>query len=102
MHDYTTADLDPETRGMLDFAVKLTREPTAMQESDVQTLRGLGLSDEQILSVVGITCLFNFMNRLADGLGVDIGAQRQEAMDRWVTGPARDLDWLWAAKGTRV
>ncbi len=83
---------------MLDFAVKLTKEPTTMQESDVQGLRNLGLSDEQILSVVGITCLFNFMNRLADGLGVDIGPERQEAMDRWVTGPARDQDWLWAAK----
>ena len=98
MHDYTTADLEPATRGMLDFAVKLTRSPAEMQESDVQALRGLGLSDEQILSVVGITCLFNFMNRLADGLGVDIGAERQEAMSRWVTGPAREQGWLWAGK----
>ena len=87
---------------MLDFAVKLTREPTEMQESDVQRLRDLGLTDEEILSVVGITCLFNFMNRLADGLGVDIDADRQQAMDRWVSGPARDQDWLWAFKGQRV
>ena len=87
---------------MLDFAVKLTREPTEMQESDVQRLRDLGLTDEELLSVVGITCLFNFMNRLADGLGVDIDADRQQAMDRWVSGPARDQDWLWAFKGQRV
>ena len=73
-----------------------------MQESDVLTLRELGLSDEQILSVVGITCLFNFMNRLADGLGVDIGPERQEAMERWVTGPARNQDWLWAPRESRV
>lgn len=73
-----------------------------MRESDVAELRSLGLIDEQILSVVGITCLFNFMNRLADGLGVDIEAERQRAMDGWVTGPARDLDWLWAFKGQRV
>ena len=102
MHDYTTADLDPQTRGMLDFAVKLTREPTEMRESDVQVLRDLGLTDEQILSVVGITCLFNFMNRLADGLGVDIDADRQQAMDRWVTGPAREQEWLWVGKGMGV
>ena len=82
--------------------MKLTREPTEMQESDVQRLRDLGLTDEEILSVVGITCLFNFMNRLADGLGVDIDADRQQAMDRWVSGPARDQDWLWAFKGQRV
>ena len=87
---------------MLDFAVKLTRTPTEMQEADVAALRGLGLSDEQILSVVGITCLFNFMNRLADGLGVDIGAERQEAMNSWVTGPAREQEWLWTEKELQI
>ncbi len=87
---------------MLDFAVKLTKEPTEMRQSDVQKLRDLGLTYEQILSVVGITCLFNFMNRLADGLGVDIEAERQRAMDGWVTGPARDQDWLWAFKSQRA
>ena len=87
---------------MLDFAVKLTREPTKMQESDVQALRKVGLNDEQILSVVGITCLFNFMNRLADGLGVDTEADRQQAMDRWVTGPAREQAWLWAARESKI
>ena len=55
MHDYTKADLDAETRGMLDFATKLTKEPTNMSEADVNGLRALGLSDEQILSVVLIT-----------------------------------------------
>ena len=102
MHDYTAADLDQQTRGMLDFAVKLTRQPTEMREADVLQLRELGLTDEQILSVVGITCLFNFMNRLADGLGVDIDAERQQAMDGWVTGPARNQEWLWAFKEQRV
>ena len=72
LHDYTKVDLDPQTRGMLDFAVRLTRDPTSMRETDVQTLRGLGLSDEQILSVVLITCCFNFMTRHADGIGVDV------------------------------
>ncbi len=90
------ADLDSQTRGILDFSAKLTRDPAGMQESDVQSLRDLGLSDEQILSTVGITCLFNFMNRLADGLGVDISAERQEAMSGWVTGPARQQEWLWS------
>jgi len=73
--------------------VKLTREPAKISERDVQDLMGLGLTDEQILSTVGVTCLFNFMNRLADGLGVDIPAERQEVMSRWVTGPAKEQDW---------
>ena len=50
MHDYTKADLDPQTRGMLDYAAKLTRDPSSMQEVDVKGLRGLGLGDEQVLS----------------------------------------------------
>ena len=90
------ADLDPQTRGILDYSAKLTRDPVGMEESDVQHLRDLGLSDEEILSTVGITCLFNFMNRLADGLGVDIPAERQATMSRWMTGPARQRDWLWS------
>ena len=98
MHDYTKADLDPETRGMLDFAVKLTREPTNMSEADVKGLRALGLTDEQILSVVLITCTFNFMTRLADGLGVQVPAGRQEAHERWLTGPALQQEWLMTAK----
>ena len=98
MHDYTKADLDRETRGMLDFAVKLTREPTNMSEADVKGLRALDLTDEQILSVVLITCTFNFMTRLADGLGVPVPKGRQEAHERWLTGPALQQEWLMTAK----
>ena len=43
LHDYTKADLDPQTRGMLDYAAKLTRDPGAMRETDAQKLRDLGL-----------------------------------------------------------
>jgi len=99
MHDYTRAELDPQTRGMLDFAVKLTCEPASMQQTDVQQLRSLGLSDEQILSVVLITCVFNFMTRLADGLGVEVHPERQEAIEQWLTGPARQKEWLMKPKG---
>ena len=99
MHDYTKADLDPETRGMLDFAVKLTRDPSSMEKADVETLRGLGLSDERILSVVLITCVFNFMTRLADGLGVEVPEGRQEWIESWLTGPAVGQEWLMKAKG---
>ena len=94
LHDYTKADLDPQTRGMLDFAANLTRRPGAMRESDVQGLRGLGLTDQQILSVVGITCLYNFMTRLADGLGVELEQGKQDSAERWLTGPVKNQDWL--------
>ncbi len=99
MHDYRNADLDPATRAMLDFATKLTREPWAMRESDVIALRKRGLSDEQILSVVLITCTFNFMTRLADSLGVEVPDGRQEYVETWLDSPARDQEWLMRAKG---
>ena len=99
MHDYTKADLDPQTRGMLDYAAKLTRDPTSMERSDVETLRSLGLSDEEILSVVLITCQFNFMTRLADGLGVEVPPGRQEAHERWLSPAAAQQEWLMVPKG---
>ena len=98
MHDYRNADLDPATRAMLDFSAKLTRTPTSMQEADAQNLRLHGLSDEQILSVVLIACAFNFMTRLADGLGVQVPEDRQKRVDGWLSGPAREQDWLLKAK----
>ncbi len=98
MHDYSRADLDAQTRGLLDFTAKLTREPSSMRESDVQHLRGLGLTDEQVLSVVLITCVFNFMTRLADGLGVEYPPQGQESVLGWLRGPARDQEWMFASK----
>ena len=55
LHDYTQAELDPQTRGILDFAVKLTRDPSSMEKADVDALRSLGLVDEQILSAAVTT-----------------------------------------------
>ena len=98
MHDFSQADLDPQTKGMLEYAAKLTKNPTSMEKSDVERLRQLGLTDEQILSVVLITCNFNFMTRLADGLGVEVDDGRQEAAERWLKGPALEQNWLMKAK----
>ncbi len=98
MHDYRNANLDPQTRAMLDYATKLTREPTSMQQYDVIALRETGLADEQILSVVLITCNFNFMTRLADGLGVEVPKERQKYVETWLDSPARDQQWLMKAK----
>ncbi len=98
MHDYTKADLDPQTRGILDYAAKLTRDPTSMQRADVEALRDLGLSEEQILSVALITCQFNFMTRLADGLGVEVPPGRQEAHQRWLSTATAGQKWLMEEK----
>lgn len=69
-----SGDLAPLTaadRAMLDFAVKLAREPRSMTRDDIETLRAAGFSDTAIHDVVQITGFFSYYNRLADGLGID-------------------------------
>lgn len=56
---------------MLDFAIKLTRTPGAMRREDLEPLRTLGFDDVAIHDIVQVTALFNYYNRLADGLGID-------------------------------
>jgi uncharacterized peroxidase-related enzyme len=92
--DYTQADLDATDRRMLDFAVKLTREPASVTRGDVEDLRAEGFSDGQVLSIVLVTSLCNSMDRLADGLGVDVPPSYQAAVQRWLTGPASHAEWL--------
>ena len=98
MHDYTKADLDDQTRGMLDFAVKLTVDPSANKKADIERLRSLGLSEQQILSTVLITCNFNFMTRLADGLGVELQDNRVEAAKLWMSPEVQAISWLMEPK----
>ena len=52
---------------MLDYAVKLTREPGAMGEEDVDGLRAAGFDDTAILDVCQVVAYYNYVNRLADG-----------------------------------
>lgn len=69
--DYRAAPISDVERAMLDFAHKLTRTPERMVEADVEALRAAGLDDETIHDVVQVTALFNYFDRLADGLGID-------------------------------
>ena len=57
---------------MLEFAEKLTARPAEVEASDVRRLRDAGYSDLGILDIVLLTCYRNFINRLADGLGVKV------------------------------
>lgn len=57
---------------MLDYAYKLTRTPWDMEKADVEQLRDNDFSDRAILDINQITGYYNFVNRLADGLGVEL------------------------------
>jgi uncharacterized peroxidase-related enzyme len=65
-----SAQLPDRLRKVIGYALKLTRTPDAMSEADVEALREAGLSDEEILHVNLIGSYFNFVNRIALGLGV--------------------------------
>ena len=56
---------------MLDYAVQLTLRPSKMLRADVENLREAGLGDAEILDVCQVTSYYNYVNRLADGLGVE-------------------------------
>ena len=57
---------------MLDYALKLTLEPWNMEEADVEELRDAGFSNTGILDIAHVTSYYAYVNRLADGLGVDL------------------------------
>lgn len=68
--DYRTADLEPADRAMLDYVAKLTLTPARVQHEDVENLREHGFDDTGILQINLIASWFNYINRVADGLGV--------------------------------
>jgi len=68
--NYRHVELDPRDRTMLDFAVKLTKTPEACGQSDVEQLRQVGYSDEDILHIVEVTAIFNYNVRLATATGL--------------------------------
>ncbi len=61
-------------RAMLEYTAKLTLEPWTMNQTDVAALREAGFSDEAILDVNQVAGYYAFVNRLADGLGVELEA----------------------------
>lgn len=69
-----SASLPPRLRALVDYALKLTERPSEMERGDVEALRRHDLSDGDILTVNLIASYFNFVNRIALGLGVELSA----------------------------
>ena len=59
---------------MLDYAVKLTLTPGQMGDEDVESLREVGFEQAAILDICQVVSYFNYVNRMADGLGVELEA----------------------------
>lgn len=70
--DYRHAKLDPQNRAMLDYVVKVTRAPGRVTVDDIDGLRHAGFDDRAIHDICTITAYYAFVNRIADGLGVEL------------------------------
>ncbi len=64
--------LEPKYRALLNYAMKVTLTPAACTENDVVALRSVTASDVEIHATVQVAAYFNYINRIADGLGVDL------------------------------
>jgi uncharacterized peroxidase-related enzyme len=68
--DHTQAELSPQDRAMLDYVAKLTADAARVTAADLDELRRHGFDDRAILQMNLIASWFNYINRVADGLGV--------------------------------
>ena len=68
--DYKTAPISEQDKVMLDYVMQLTRDATRISEQDHERLRAAGFEDRGILQITLIASWFNYINRVADALGV--------------------------------
>jgi len=68
--DYRTAPISEQECVMLDYVAQLTRDATGIGKDDHAKLRNVGFEDRAILQMTLIASWFNYINRVADALGV--------------------------------
>ena len=68
--DFRTAPITDQDKAMLEYVVKLTRDATQCSRADHGNLRAAGFDDRGILQITLIASWFNYINRVADALGV--------------------------------
>jgi len=63
---------------MLCYAEKLTKKPNSVKKEDIKRLKEIGLSDKDILDLNQVVSYFNYVNRIAEGLGIDLEEGKEE------------------------
>ena len=71
--DYRTAPISEQDKAMLDYVVQITRDATRISPANHDRLRSYGFDDRGILQITLIASWFNYINRVADALGVGRG-----------------------------
>ena len=67
--DYRRAGLDPKTRAMLDYAIKITRTPVECDKADIERLRSLGFGLDDVYDITTTASVYNYNNRVAEAAG---------------------------------
>lgn len=70
--DPAAAELAPADRALVDYATRLTRNPDAVTADDISELRQAGFDDRAIHDACQVVAYFAYVNRVADGLGVEL------------------------------
>jgi uncharacterized peroxidase-related enzyme len=70
--DWRKADLDPADVALCDYTEKLTKYPARVGSDDIERLRAAGFDDQGISSATQVIAYFNYINRIAEGLGVPL------------------------------
>ena len=73
------AGLDVRRKVMLSYAIKLTQTPGQMKKTDVDSLKEVGFEDLDVLHLAEIVGYYAYVNRIADGLGVQLEADRESS-----------------------
>ncbi len=69
--DWRSAGLDEATSALLEYAELLTRSPSSVTKLHIEALRSAGWDDRAITDATQVCAYFNYINRIAEGLGVD-------------------------------
>jgi uncharacterized peroxidase-related enzyme len=72
LEDFRNSKLDEQHKALCVWAEKLTLTPVKCTREDIETLKAAGWSEEHIVSAAQIIGYFNHLNRIADGLGIDL------------------------------
>ncbi len=78
---YKETELTDREERVAEYAVQLTEDPSKVSEEDIEDLREVGFADEQILNINLIASYFNFVNRIALGLGVEFSQEEVEGYE---------------------
>lgn len=71
IEEFDTAPVDPKMKPVLRYARRLTRDASGVTKADTEAVFAAGWDDTALHTLVSVTALFNLMNRLVEGLGIE-------------------------------